>query len=278
MSLLRYNFESQYLRQNNEIIVILPDRPKNLYAEEFFSQPKKYPVLWLLHGTYGDCTDWIRKSNIERYACERNIAVVLPCAMNSDYVNWPKFGMGYDYWDYFFKELMPLVYHWLPISDRREDNFLAGLSMGGLGAAMYGLNRPELFDACGVFSYPLIDLEHNVDPYDGDKMPLDVAGLEGMGKRNRNMEENMGGREAFVHSVYHVWEKFFQEYPTGKLPRMFFVCGTEDFFWDSYCIMKKAILEKGYEDITFLEYEGLAHEWETWDRAVKAFLDFCLKK
>ena len=137
MSLIHYNFESQYLNNNTDVNIILPDKPRDKTPEQFYGSGKKYKVLWLLHGTFGDYTDWIRKSNIELYACERDLIVVMPSGLNADYVNWPDFALGYNTWDYLFEELMPLVHHWLPASDKREDNFIAGLSMGGNGTLQY---------------------------------------------------------------------------------------------------------------------------------------------
>ncbi len=119
MSILTYNFESEYLKNNQAVTVILPDKPRSQTPAQFYRNGRKYKVLWLLHGTYGDHTDWVRKTNIEMYATERNLVVVMPSALNSNYSNWPGFMMGYDMYSYFTEELMPLVYGWLPVSDKR---------------------------------------------------------------------------------------------------------------------------------------------------------------
>jgi putative tributyrin esterase len=100
-------------------------------------------VLWLLHGTFGDHTDWLRKSNIELYACEKQLIVVMPSALNSYYSNWDRCMMGYGMYDFLTEELMPLVYSWFPASDKREDNFISGLSMGGGGTLKYALGHPN---------------------------------------------------------------------------------------------------------------------------------------
>ena len=63
MSLIHYNFESQYLNNNTDVNIILPDKPRDKTPEQFYGSGKKYKVLWLLHGTFGDYTDWIRKPN-----------------------------------------------------------------------------------------------------------------------------------------------------------------------------------------------------------------------
>jgi putative tributyrin esterase len=88
MSLVTMNFESQYLNGNTTISVILPDKPRNQRAKEFYESGRKYKVLWLLHGGFGDHSDWLRKSSIELYASERDLIVVMPSALNSGYTNW----------------------------------------------------------------------------------------------------------------------------------------------------------------------------------------------
>ena len=130
MALIHMNFNSKYLSGNTDVNILLPDCSGKQEPDAFYGSGKKYPVLWLLHGTFGDYSDWLRKSNVELYAAEKNLMVVMPSAQNADYANWPGFGIGYHAYDYLTEELMPLVYGWLPASDKREDNFIAGLSMG----------------------------------------------------------------------------------------------------------------------------------------------------
>ena len=163
MSLVSLNFESEYLNQNETVEIILPDKPRGVAMKKFYTPEKKYKVLWLLHGTYGDATDWLRRTRIELYASEKDMIVVMPSAMNSDYVNWPKFGLGYNFMDFFVKELMPMVYAWFPASPKKEDNFIAGLSMGGEGAAAIGLTHPNLFSKIGCLSFPLINYHVHSD-------------------------------------------------------------------------------------------------------------------
>ncbi|WP_421019943.1 alpha/beta hydrolase-fold protein, partial [Klebsiella pneumoniae] len=55
-------------------------------------------------------------------------------------------------YDYVLHELMPLVHNWFPVSDRREDNFIAGLSMGGRGTITFAVNNPERFAAAAALS------------------------------------------------------------------------------------------------------------------------------
>ncbi len=267
MALVMFDFESDYLNQNEQVTIILPDKPREVPAAEFYTGQKKYKVLWLLHGTYGDSTDWLRRTRIELYASEKDMIVVMPAAMNSDYVNWPSFGMGYNFYDFFFKELMPLVQGWFPASAKPEDNFIAGLSMGGEGAAALGLTHPELFAAIGCFSFPLIN--YHTHP-EGDY----VEG-QAMSERFVNELKNVGGMEAFLKSPYNTWDIYFNEKDKSKFPPLYFYIGTDDFLWKAYAEFKAEVEKQQLSGITFQEYEGYHHEWRVWDMAVQDFLEHC---
>ena len=57
MAMTQFFFESEYLRGNTYVDVILPDLPGRLTPEQFYRSGVKYPVLWLLHGSHGDASD-----------------------------------------------------------------------------------------------------------------------------------------------------------------------------------------------------------------------------
>lgn len=134
MAVLTWSFESRFLRGTTDVTVILPGVPRTRTPAEHCADLAPCTVLWLLHGTFGDHSDRLRKTNIEVYAEERGLAVVMPSAQNSNYANWPNHWLGYHAWDSLTDELMPMVTATLPVSRAREDNFVAGLSMGGRGA------------------------------------------------------------------------------------------------------------------------------------------------
>ncbi len=261
MALVTFNFESQYLNNNHTVSVILPDKPRALTPAQFYGSGKKYKVLWLLHGTFGDHSDWVRKSNIELYACEKDLIVVMPSAMNSNYANWEHFSIGFNMYDYLTEELMPLIYGWFPASDKREDNFIAGLSMGGRGTCVYAFNHPEKFAAAAVLS----------------ATPQQIEGLEerqpSMYARQLAMAENRGGMEAFLASYENTWRIAEEKAHTGELPRLYFAIGKNDMLYASYQHFKKHAQEIGL-DATFEEIDGFKHEWRFWDLAIQKALDF----
>ncbi len=267
MSILTYTYESQYLNNNTQVSVILPDKPRGITPQDFYGSGRKYKVLWLLHGTYGDYTDWVRKTNIELYAAERDLVVVMPSALNSNYSNWKDFMLGYDMYDHLTEELMPLVYGWLPVSPKREDNFIAGLSMGGRGAVKYAVNHPEKFAAAAVLSAAPMDLSR-MGP--GDPCPM----LNTDDARTRTTLLNAGGLEAFRASNENVWAILDEKAGTGVLPRLMFACGEEDaLLYGLFCEFRAHAEAVGLNAHWFTR-PGYRHEWRFWDLAIQEALDF----
>lgn len=267
MSILTYDFESQYLSGNQQITVILPDKPRKETPKEFYGNGKKYKVLWLLHGTYGNHTDWIRKTNIELYASERNLAVIMPSALNSNYSNWDSCMMGYSMYDYLTEELMPLIYGWFPVSMKREDNFIAGLSMGGRGALKYAVNYPEKFAAAAILSAVPVNFAEfragNPNPFLNPENP-----------RMKTTLANAGGLDAYIHSVENVWKILEQLAGSGKLPKFLFACGEKDcLLYDQYLLFREHCKKIGL-DACWFSLPGYRHEWRFWDLAIQEALDF----
>lgn len=274
MSVITMDFESHYLSGRHMVTIILPDAPRSVAPRDYYPAHKKLRVLWLLHGTYGDCTDWIRRTNVELYACEHNLAVVMPSGMNADYVNWKGFGLGYSMYDYLFEELMPMVYNWYPVSDKREDNFIAGLSMGGFGAMVYALNHPEKFAAAGSLSGPIINPRTAAEGMNVPKSHQVAPHLAHLREaRIVNQVTNAGGMEAYLASPGNTWDKLIEQEQKGTdLPKLYFCCGDQDFLWGKYQTLKAFVQENGWSGIEFEEEPGYAHEWRFWDKYIEIFI------
>ena len=119
----------------------------------------KLPVLWLLHGAYGCHSDWLRLTSVIRYAAPYGLALVMPSAHNSGYTDMAH---GQKFYTYISKELPETLPKMLNLSTRREDNFIAGLSMGGAGSMMIGLSHPERYAAIGCLSAGAVNAEGNL--------------------------------------------------------------------------------------------------------------------
>ena len=124
MALMDIGFFSESLGMAVHCMALLP------HAREGETLPKRQ-TLYLLHG-YGDSyTSWIRKTNLERYAAHHNLAVIMPDAQKSAYTDMTH---GGKFFTYIADELPGKMRAFLPLSERREDTFIAGFSMGGYGA------------------------------------------------------------------------------------------------------------------------------------------------
>ena len=151
MPLFHCNFFAHTLGMPTNVTVFIPAvKPKaDMNFNDIYPKNKKYRTLYLLHGMNGDETTWLRKTNIERYAQEHNIAFVMPSVHNSFYTDTK---VGLAFFTYLTQELPAMLAMNFPLSDDRENTYIAGLSMGGYGAAKAALTCPELYGAFGSFS------------------------------------------------------------------------------------------------------------------------------
>ncbi|MGQ7352611.1 alpha/beta hydrolase [Quadrisphaera oryzae] len=260
------DLQSRHLRGGTLVDVVLPDLPPGASPRDFYGSGRRYPVLYLLHGTFGGHSDWVRRTNIETYATERDLVVVMPTAHNSNYSDWPSFSLGYDGYGYLTHELMPLVENWLPVSTRREDTFIAGLSMGGRGAVKYAVNFSERFAAAAVLSAAPVDLA----PLTEEQL---ATSTDLMDLRLRGQAANAGGLDAFRASDENVWATIDRLAGTGTLPRLLFTIGSDDPLEPRWAAFESHAREIGL-DATFERREGYSHEWRFWDLAVERALDF----
>ncbi len=206
----------------------------------------KRPVLWLLHGAHGNCDDWLRLTSVERYATRRGLAVVMPSAHLSSYMNMAH---GGKYYDYIAQELPFKLRQMFPLSDQRDKNFIAGLSMGGRGAMMIGLANPEQYAVIGCFSAGL-DIPAKA-PYRDDvlgaKMPTGYADIRANAKKAAKL---------------------------AQPPKIYHSCGTEDPFLSAARKARDVIAAIPNDPFGYVYEEGPgSHEWDYWDRAVKAFIE-----
>ena len=275
MALVHLNFNSKFLSGSTDVNIILPDCARSQNPAAFYGSGKKYPVLWLLHGTFGDYSDWLRKTNVELYAEEKNLIVVMPSAHNTDYANWPGFGTGYQAFDYLTEELMPLVYGWFPASVKRADNFIAGLSMGGRGAIAYAWAYPEKFAAMYSMSCVPQDMRPAAAELEsGEPAPNPWAALDR--ERNRNRLENAGGLEAYLASPQNTWDKAKEIAKRDDMPRMYFSCGTADFVMYRHFKAFRAYAEEIGLQAEFTETEGYNHEWRFWEKEIRRAIEIFL--
>jgi len=252
--LLNCQFRSAVLRRNTAITVIIP-------TPEEMEKPmgKDMKVLYLLHGLHGDESSWVRYTNVERYAMEKDIVIVMPGVGNSFYQDMVH---GERFYTYMTQELPKFVQGLFPVSKKREDTFIAGLSMGGYGAFYLGLSRPDLYGAAASLS-GAVDIGFRVTPVqlpEGAPMPFFA-------------EDCFGDITKVAHSNRDVVELYINAREAGRqLPRLYQSCGTRDYLYGMNKLFYAEMTRQGAE-ICWRETEGMEHEWDFWDMEIRYLLD-----
>lgn len=227
MAVLHMNFLCKSKGHQENVTIILPTDGMNERHEgvSFVKTGIRYQTLWLLHGGGGDDGDFIKFSNIVRYAEEARLAVVMPAGTSfydTDY-------------SYITEELPSMLRAILPLSDRKEDNFICGLSHGGDAALKACLDRPECYAAGLIMSAAGTD-HHG--PVKDAALRFDVFGMA-----RKDIDSG------------------------AKMPVLVFATGSGDRGFPYYTPIIDRLdamglpVERHFED-------GEGHSWEFWDRMV----------
>ncbi len=107
---------------------------------------KQYPVLYLCHGLGDSHGSFFAKTDIEQYAEQLDLILVMPSAGDGWFCNDPRPG-GPAWEDHIVCEVVDFVDAHFPSIAAREGRALAGFSMGGFGAMMLAMKHPDRFAA-----------------------------------------------------------------------------------------------------------------------------------
>lgn len=251
MAVFTGSFLSAELGRHTSVSLILPHDTKQ-------SPVVGFKVLYILHGKTDDSRTWLYRSNIERYATERGIAVVMPDAELSFYTDML---YGARYYSFITRELPEVVNSMFRLSVRPEDTYIAGTSMGGYGALKCALTRPDKYAGCIALS-PVADVARAMarECANGEKKMW--QGICGDNPRvTRDMDlfyilEDIG--EAGIH-----------------FPKFYMACGRQDILYDDVIRLKEALDDHRIE-FTF-EQAPADHEWGFWDVAIQRGMDAIIK-
>jgi len=233
-----------------------------ILPHDYAASGLRYPVLYLLHGSYDNHKAWNDKSGVAAYVAALPLIVVMPDAAMSRYINSP--GLG-PYEDFFLKEFVPHIdrtYRTLP---RRAGRALAGLSMGGYGAWRLGLDAPETFVAAAALSGSFEWGETGFANERYRERAIQVYGGE-------------GPEQSRLYAADRLWphvEKNLGPDVKWRGPALYFTIGTEDFLLDANRLMRRRMEERKIPFVA-AEYPG-AHTWAFWDAHVPDALTFILR-
>ena len=165
MALLQMNYLSNALLRTVPVNIILPVDKVSSKTRDYEEQKRPFKTLYLLHGMFGNYTDWCANTRVQRWAEERNLAVVMPSGDNMYYVE--SLLLFNNYGAFIGEELPRVMRATFPLSSRREDTFIAGLSMGGFGAVRNGFKYADTFSHIAGLSSALTVLDPAAPPIAG---------------------------------------------------------------------------------------------------------------
>ena len=253
MSLINIKFSSGVLKRGTDINVIIPQQTHGyeIGIDSSAHEKSNYKTLILLHGLSDDHTTWIRRTSIERYAAEYGIAIIMP---NGDRSFYTDMEYGSKYYTYITEEVPRIAREYLPLSSKREDNFIAGLSMGGYGALKIGMKNPHRFAACAGLS-SVADVKSFMEKYAPDDGKL-IFGEKGVPESE---------------DLFAIAENLNKS--TLK-PRIYMGVGTEDFMYEENLRLRDKFKSLDF-DFTYRESKG-DHCWAFWDEYIRYVLKWML--
>ena len=218
----------------------------------------KAKTLYLLHGMSDDEGTWMRRTSIERYAEEKGLAVVMPDGGLGWYTDMYR---GLAWFKFISGELPALCRRFFPIlSDKREDTYIGGNSMGGYGALKCALRAPRTFSR-------VISLSGALDA-------ADTAINNTVPATRRYWEDVFGPAEDVSGSENDLFAAATALTDPALRPRIYMWCGTEDFLYAQNIRMRDHLRALGY-DLTYEESPG-DHQWQYWDKKIADALDWLL--
>ena len=258
MAFIQLQFHSDALMVQVSVNVVLPERATTMIGMEANGE-STFKTLYLFHGLSDDHSIWMRRTSIERYASEYNIAVVMPAVGRSWYTDT----VGGEKYLTFVTEELPTKCRsfFRGMSEKPEDNIVAGLSMGGYGAIKSALTRPDRFGMCASLSGA-----------------LDIAALGGMNllpewrcifDHNLQSTAELAGTE---HDLFYLADQLKEQ---GKpFPKTFIWCGTGDWLLDSNVRFSAHLNALGVAH-EYRTSEG-NHSWKYWDMHIQSALAYLL--
>ena len=257
MVLFRGDIKSKCLQRRTSISVILPaDNIHFLNGTEEIV-PKPYKTLYLLHGLYGSDDIFLANTSVQKFAEDNGIAIVIPCGDNSFYIDNEKSHAYYG--EYVGCELLDITRNIFPLSDKREDTFIAGFSMGGYGAIRNGLKYYENFSKIGMISAALIT--DDIVNYTDNNNVL----------KSRDFYESIFGDLKDVIGSDADPKYLINNCP--DIPDIFMACGIDDFLFEKNADFYRFLKENNINS-TFIGDDG-EHTWEFCDKYVKEFIKHC---
>ncbi|EOS73322.1 MAG: alpha/beta hydrolase-fold protein [Lachnospiraceae bacterium] len=254
MAVFEFNFYSTKLGRYVPAIGILPTDGGEVHPEcilECYERPMK--TIYLLSGYSGGHTDWLHYTQIVTFCLKYNVAAFMPAGENSFYLDSKKRDAYYE--QFVAEEFVNYTRKtFAAVSDKREDTFIGGISMGGFGALYLGMRHSKVFSkilalAPGILCYGYN--EHSNFFFDA-------------GMTKEYCDTMFGDPKKLILSEANL-EVLYQRLKRDKeeIPAIYLTCGTEDFVLEHSRVFYQ-FLKKENASFYYEETPG-THEWYIWN-------------
>lgn len=260
MAIVKAEILSKCLMRTVPIYAIIPSDKQ--FAEDLpKEQNAKFKTLYLFHGLIGNEMDWLAKTRIERWAMDKNLAVIMPAGENRFYVDQQIPGQHFG--EFVGSELVTITRNLFPLSWKREDTFIGGLSMGGYGALVNGLKYHQTFSHIAALSSALII----------NKIEQAVSGTDNIFESKEYFEMVFGDLSKLKGSDKDYYELFLRLVKNKEdIPKIYMAIGKQD---DLYEVNREyyQFLQTHNACVHYVEEPG-NHDWDFWDNHIRQVLDW----
>lgn len=269
MAVIDISFFSKSLFRNVTFKAVIPVDKFSLTDDAEWDK-KPFQTLYLLHGVFDDCNSWIQNTRIVSLASERNLAVIFPSGENMFYLDAPALNggtraapVGEQYSRFIGEELVELTRNLFPLSKKRDDTFIGGLSMGGFGAIYNGCKYHKTFSHIAALSPAIIinDAEHS--SYKKSVILNNKAFYERFFGDLTNLRESEKNPYYLIQSLKD---------KNIELPKIYLSCGKSDHLFNAVEQFASFLMTQG-TDFVFEKSAG-GHDWDFWNAALERILDW----
>ena len=231
---------------------------------DYETSKRKYPVLYLLHGSGDDQTGWVQFGDVLQItdkAIESGLAtpmiIVMPDAQSGQKGYFNSFDGEWNYESFFFDEFVPFIEKKYRIRSEKRFRAIAGLSMGGGGAFIYALRHPEMFSSACPLSGVMGELSYN-EFY----------------KKNEANLKDLRRETAYNYYSNHNALSIIRNQTDANLKsvKWYIDCGDDDFLFEGNSMVHVALKKRGIPH-EYRVRDG-SHNWTYWRSSLPKVLAF----
>ena len=252
MAHISLDFKSMSLTRNVSLEIFLP------FGEGFPNEGGPYKTLYFLPGFSSSAKELATYLGFRLQSVLKNLAIVIVDGDNSFYVN-QRAGFA-RYSDFIQEELIEFTRNLLPLSNKREDTFIGGISMGGYGAIINGIQGTETFGKIVAMS-PGLDF-YELAERDDNEFTEEL------------FTELFDTKQAYLDSENHHQTVLLKALGNQQsIPDIFVCCGTEDTLVYPNTIRYVDFLKRNEIPVSFIEDSG-NHDVMFWEKMLDPALSF----